>query len=84
MLGLYVSRITNLDHIWTTYDHIWSIRKGVRYAPPPWYKKNRLGSGVKVEISCPLIVWDLAQQTASTLKSLDIKKASPLPPAHNR
>ena len=65
ILGLYVSRITNLDHIWMIYDRIWSIRKGVRYGPPspPWYKKNRLGSGVKVEISCPLSVWDLAQQT---------------------
>ena len=39
ILGLYVSRITNPDHIWTIYDHIWSIRKGVRYAPPPVQKK---------------------------------------------
>ena len=30
---------------------------------PPLVQKNWLGSGVKVEISCPLSVWDLAQQT---------------------
>ena len=31
--------------------------------PTPRYKKIQLGSDVKVEISCPLSVWDLAQQT---------------------
>ena len=38
-------------------------QRGPIRPPPPRYKKNWLGSGVKVEISCPLRVWDLAQQT---------------------
>ena len=40
---------------------VYTQRGSIR--PPPRYKKNRLGSGVKVEIPCLLSVWDLAQQT---------------------
>ena len=40
ILGLYVSRITNLDHILTICDHKWSIRKEVRsFSSPPVQKK---------------------------------------------